>query len=445
MKKRRLLIIIIFAVCLLGVLLTNNLMQISQAATSDEIRDQIDELKEQQSQMQAQINELEKQRAENEDKLTQLISDKLILDQQIALINQQVLNTNQQLNALKMLIADKQDEYDLAEAEHKALNEKFIDRIRVMEEQGELSYWSILFRSNTFSEFLDRMNMVSEIAAADHEKLIQLRNSAKRVAAARDALETEQAAMQATLRELRAQEDALAGKRAEADVLIRELSALGAEFDTLLDQSEQAQQELLLQIAKKEDEFDQAEYQEWLATYVPPTTKPAPTTVPTTAPTTAPTEGSATTPTTKPTEPKPTEPKPTEPQKPAITWKVPVPYYTLTSPFGMRMHPVYNEMRMHNGIDMACAEGTPIYASRGGQVEIAVYSSTAGNYVQLNHGDGYRSVYMHMTHYIVKSGQYVAQGQVIGYVGNTGVSKGNHLHFGVSYKGTYINPYPLIS
>ena len=436
MKYRKLLVITVFAVCLMGLLLTNNLLQITHAATSDEIQEQIDDLKEQQSQMQAQINALENQRAENEGKLTKMITDKAILDQQIALINQQVLNTNQQIHALKMLIADKQDEYDLAEAEHKALNAKFLDRIRVMEEQGELSYWSILFRSANFSEFLDRMNMISEIATADHEKLEQLRSSAKRVAAARDALETEQAAMQTTLRELRTQEDALADKRAEADVLIRELVALGAEYETLLDQSEQAEQELLLQIAKKEDEFNQAAYEEWLATYVPPTTKPTPTT----SPTTKPTEGSTTSPTTKPTEPTPTE-KPSS----SVTWKCPVPYYTLTSPFGMRMHPVYNEMRMHNGIDMACAEGTPIYASRGGKVEIAVYSSTAGNYVQINHGDGYRSVYMHMTHYIVKQGQYVAQGQVIGYVGNTGVSKGNHLHFGVSYKGTYINPYPLIS
>ena len=431
MKKRRLLIITIFAVCLLGLLLTNNLLQVSHAATSDEIRDQIDELKEQQGQMQAQINELEKQRAENEDKLTQMITDKAILDQQIALINQQVLNTNQQINALKMLIADKQDEYDLAEAEHRALNSKFIDRIRVMEEEGELSYWSILFRSNTFSEFLDRINMIDEIAAADREKLVQLRNSAKRVAAARDALETEQAAMQETLRELRTQEDTLAGKRAEADVLIQELVALGAEYDTLLEQSEQAEQELLLQIAKKEDEFDKAAYEEWLATYVPPTTKPTPTT----APTTQPTEGSSQQPTTKPTEPATS----------SVTWKTPVPYYTLTSPFGMRFHPVHKEYRMHNGIDMACAEGTPIYATRGGKVEIATYSSSAGNYVQINHGDGYRSVYMHMTHYIVKSGQYVAQGQVIGYVGSTGVSTGAHLHFGISLNGSYINPYPLIS
>ena len=93
---------------------------------------------------------------------------------------------------------------------------------------------------------------------------------------------------------------------------------------------------------------------------------------------------------------------------------------------------------------MACAEGTPIYASRGGLVEYAVYSPSAGNFVQINHGDGYRSIYMHMTHYIVSSGQYVQAGQTIGYVGNTGASRGNHLHFGISYNGVYINPYAFV-
>ena len=111
----------------------------------------------------------------------------------------------------------------------------------------------------------------------------------------------------------------------------------------------------------------------------------------------------------------------------------------------MRFHPILGIWRMHNGVDLACAEGTPIYASRGGLVEVAGYQADgAGNYIQLNHGDGFRSIYMHMTHYIVRQGQYVAPGQIIGYVGNTGLSKGAHLHFGISYQGVYVNPMEYI-
>ena len=91
-------------------------------------------------------------------------------------------------------------------------------------------------------------------------------------------------------------------------------------------------------------------------------------------------------------------------------------------------------------LDLVASKGTPIYASRSGYVTIATYESTAGNYVTINHQDGYTSVYMHMTHDVVSVGEYVKAGQLIGYVGNTGRSKGFHLHFGISYNGTYVNP-----
>ena len=91
-------------------------------------------------------------------------------------------------------------------------------------------------------------------------------------------------------------------------------------------------------------------------------------------------------------------------------------------------------------MDLAAPQGRPIYASRSGTVSTATYSSDCGYYVQINHGDGYRSIYMHMTHYVVYSGQYVSQGQVIGYCGSTGLSTGSHLHFGISKNGSYVNP-----
>jgi murein DD-endopeptidase MepM/ murein hydrolase activator NlpD len=126
-------------------------------------------------------------------------------------------------------------------------------------------------------------------------------------------------------------------------------------------------------------------------------------------------------------------------------WQIPVSGYTITSPFGMRVHPVYGVQRMHNGIDMACAQGTPIYATRAGKVTRTSYQAGgAGNYVSINHLDGFSSVYMHMTHYVVSEGQTVSQGQLIGYVGSTGISTGPHLHFGISYAGTYVNPLAYI-
>ena len=111
----------------------------------------------------------------------------------------------------------------------------------------------------------------------------------------------------------------------------------------------------------------------------------------------------------------------------------------------MRKHPVLGYERMHNGVDMAAPQGTPIYAAKSGKVTTTSYQAGgAGYYVSINHGDGFASIYMHMTNYIVKPGQHVSTGQVIGYVGSTGGSTGPHLHFGISYKGTYVNPMSYI-
>ena len=91
-------------------------------------------------------------------------------------------------------------------------------------------------------------------------------------------------------------------------------------------------------------------------------------------------------------------------------------------------------------MDLAAPQGTPIYATRSGTVTTATYNSSAGYFVTINHGDGFSSSYLHMTHYIVKAGQSVKAGEVIGYCGSTGTSTGPHLHFTLYYNGSTVNP-----
>ena len=91
-------------------------------------------------------------------------------------------------------------------------------------------------------------------------------------------------------------------------------------------------------------------------------------------------------------------------------------------------------------MDLAAPQGTPVYASRAGRVTVAGYGSAAGYYVSINHLDGYSSMYMHLNNYVVSSGQTVSAGQLIGYVGRSGVATGYHLHFGIAYNGAYVNP-----
>ena len=119
---------------------------------------------------------------------------------------------------------------------------------------------------------------------------------------------------------------------------------------------------------------------------------------------------------------------------------VPCSYRQFSSPFGERESPTAGASSNHKGVDLAGPEGTPIYASRTGVVTIATYGRSAGYYVTINHGDGFSSIYMHMTNYVVKKGQAVSAGQLIGYMGSTGISTGSHLHFGILKNGTWVNP-----
>ena len=408
MKNRKRLVSILAGVMAAIMLLSLILSLIPShvhAASSSEIKKQIAALKEEKKGIDAQLKEIKGQLQENNDEIEGIVAQKDAIDQEIQLLHQQVDNINQQVATYSLLIADKQDELDTANVRLEELNRKNKERLRAMEEEGEISYWSIIFKANNFSDLLDRISMVQEINAADQRRLEEISAVAKQISEVQAELVTEKADLETTRAELDEAELALGDKRAEADQLLTELVAKGDEFEAMLDESEEMQSDLMNEIAQAEKDLKEAEYKEWLATYVPPTTRPS---------------GKDTTPST---------------QAPSSSgWIKPVKSYTLTSPFGMRIHPISGKKKMHEGVDMAAP------AKSGKVTRTAFQAGGAGYYVSINHGDGFTSIYMHMTHYIVKPGDYVKTGQVIGYVGSTGGSTGPHLHFGIAYKGTYVNP-----
>ena len=384
------------------------------AASSSEIKKQIAALQNEKKEIDAQLKEAKSHLKQNTNEIRGIVAQKDAIDQEVQLLHQQIFNINQQVATYALLIADKQDELDDASVRLEELQLKNKERIRAMEEEGELSYWSVIFKAESFSDLLDRISMVQEINAADQRRLKEISEVGRKVSNVQAELIFEKSALEAVRSELDASETALAEKRSEADSLLTKLVAKGDEFEALIDESEDLQSDLMKQIAQKEKDLKAAEYKEWLATYVP--TKPS---------------GTDTTPST---------------QAPSSSgWIKPLKSYTITSPFGMRIHPIHKVERFHEGVDMAAPQGTPIYAAKSGKVTTTSFQAGgAGYYVSINHGDGFASIYMHMTHYIVKPGQHVSTGQVIGYVGSTGGSTGPHLHFGISYNGTYVNPMSYI-
>ncbi len=393
-KIRSILSSVLAAVLLLGAIPTR------AAASSAEIQKEINELKAQNKEIQKQINAIQSQYDENFGEMVDIVTRKETIDQEITLLNTKIETMNQQITAYSQLIADTQDELDEAEKELLELSQKHRERVRAMEESGTLSYWEVIFQANSFMDMLDRINMVEEINASDRSRIEQMRIAADIVDATRMNLSAEKRSLEETREELAADEAALEIKRSESDDLLYELEKKAEEFQILMDESEALQDELMQEIAQKEVELKEAKYDEYLAKLALQGENP-------------PSDAS---------------------------WLMPT-AGKLTSPFGMRVHPVLGIKRMHNGIDLAAAEGTPIYATRAGKVTTCSYQAGgAGNYVSINHLDGFSSIYMHMTHYVVSPGQSVSQGQLIGYVGNTGLSTGPHLHFGISYAGTYVNP-----
>ena len=375
------------------------------AASSSEIKETINGLKQENAEIQAQINAIRSRYDANASEIQQLVDQKDAIDQEIVLLNEQIININEQISAYAQLVADTQEQLEVSQALLADLSERNRLRIQAMEEAGTISYWEVLFEANSFTDLLDRMNMVKEIAAADQRRLEEMEVAAALVETTRQEMEASLQELEDSRAELALTQQTLEERRDDSDDLLRQLIAKQEEFQALLDESEAAQDELMQQIAKKEKELKEAQYDEYLAKLAAMGNAP---------PSNA-------------------------------TWVTPVSGYTLTSPFGNRLHPVLGVYRMHNGIDMACPKGTPIYATRAGKVTTAAYQAGgAGYYVSINHLDGFSSIYMHMTNYVVSAGQTVAQGQLIGYVGSTGISTGPHLHFGVSYAGTYVNPLAYI-
>lgn len=121
----------------------------------------------------------------------------------------------------------------------------------------------------------------------------------------------------------------------------------------------------------------------------------------------------------------------------------PIEQMSLSSSYGMRVHPITGKLARHNGVDIPAPYGTPIYATADGIVGRAQRLGGYGNYVEIEHGNAIETRYGHMSSYVVTPGQTVKKGEVIGYVGSTGRSTGNHLHYEVRIEGAPVNPLPF--
>lgn len=431
-RPRALVSLALAGVVLLGCL-TRALPMEARAASSSEIRKQINAMKKEQGEIQQKIKDVEAQYQENEDEIADIIAQKSVIDQQISLLSDEIRNIEEQISSFNALIADKQEELDTAQERYEQLSQDNKARIQSMEEEGSISYWEVIFQAKSFTDLLDRLNMVEEIAAADKRRIAELSQAAENVESAKEELETEKLELEATRQEMDETEAQLDSKRAEADRLIQELLEKADDLDALKAEFSRQEEEFMTQIAQMEKEFAKAKAAEWAAHMATATTA-------TTAPPASGTNGTTGSTGSSGSSSGSSSGTSSGTTTNSSSWQRPCSYTYVSSAFGSREAPTAGASTYHQGIDLAAPEGTPVYAARSGMVSASTYSGSAGNYVSINHMDGYSSIYMHLKSKVVSAGQTVSAGQLIGYVGKTGVATGFHLHFGISYNGVYVNP-----
>ena len=394
---------------------------LAAAVSSSEIKEKLEGLQDQADEIAQKQKELAAQIASNEAEQLDLVQKKAQIDQSIALTQEEIDNKNEQIQEYNLLIAEKQNELDDALAQESELNGRYRERVRAMEENGKVSYWSILFKASSFTDLLDRVDMINEIAAADNKMLQQLHDVAIQIETAREELAAEKVELEAAKEELAATEASLEEQRAQSDGVLNQLLDDQSELNAAADKYEAMEAELTDQIAKQEAAYQTALSEEEAARRAaeeaakqqqPNNNNNNPGGSPGSS------GGSGT-------------------SSSGFIWPA---YGAITCAYGYRIHPITGKYSFHSGIDIGAAAGSPIYASKSGTVTTATYTYVYGYYVTINHGDGYSTLYGHMTNYIVSPGQYVTQGQVIGYVGSTGWSTGPHLHFTMYYNGSTVNP-----
>lgn len=417
-KYRRVAVSLIALVLVATMLVGFIVMIVNAAKSSSEIQDEIDELQEKSDELATQREELENQISANRSKTLTTVEQKAQVDQQIELTRQEIENTNEQIHNYSELIAEKQAELDELKIKQDELFDRYKLRMRAMQERGEISAWAVVLQSETFADMLNCHAMIEEIAKTDQRMMDEMRALAERVLSAKDALAEEKTQLELKKAELADAEDDLSEMRAESDALLTQLISDKEKLVKECEEYEAQEAALSDQIAALEQERTAALQREWEAAHPPQPDDNGSNSEPTPVPSTG------------------------------ESFLFPLPAgagAVLTSPYGYRTHPITGNYTMHNGVDLAIGAGTPIYATKSGYVTTATYNYAYGYYVTINHMDGFSSLYGHMTNYIVSEGDYVERGQTIGYVGTTGYSTGNHLHFTIYYNGGTVNPMGYIS
>lgn len=340
-----------------------------------------------------------------------ILVQKRALDERNMYTMQQIQLNNEEIALYDDMISEKEREVIRSQEQEAAQLERYRARVRAMEENGTLNYLALILKTNNLGEMLTAMDDVGEIMQRDREledEYIRARQNTERVKAEYEAYRED---INSKQDELRAEQTKLEAEIDEANELLSGLYTdyinKQAEIDEIAAEEEKTNQDIFELVMKLEAE----RAAEAAATAASAGGSSG--------------GGSA--------------------SQAAVYstgyFVFPVATYSyISSRFGERIHPITGERKHHNGMDIAANMGTTVFAADGGRVVLAEWYGGYGNCIMIDHGNGYKTLYGHLSYIGVKEGQYVKQGDNIGQVGSTGNSTGPHLHFEVYSNGTRIDP-----
>ena len=399
-----------FVLCAALVLVTGVFPTRVQAKSLDDLKKDYNELEKEIEANQKKLENIQNQQASNAEKMKLLssqaeaISGQLdVLNSQLSVLNADIADYDREISALDKKIADAQSKIDKIDADISATQEKISERLRATYMAGSSSWIEILLESDSISSLLLRIQLLASVTENDNKLISKLEKQIEELNAAKaeldkdkKALEEKRSLLVEKKSELDSKNKTLSSKQSAYNANYRQISALMTSLDK---SSAEYQQELQRQYRKRaafERQIDQLvsggsqggdnDYND----------------------------------------------------NGEMLWPVPYKNSYISAGYGYydpegdgtyTMHPAIDIVVRENGVNVSY--GKNIIAAQSGKVLVRGYSDVGGNYITIDHGDGYRTYYGHCSKIIASAGQYVEKGEVIAYIGNTGYVTGPHVHFQV--------------
>ena len=349
------------------------------------------DLQTQQSDLKNQIDEANQELEETRSELSENLQQVEKLDEKISNSEQELQKLNSQVEELKTNMEQVEAELNEVTTKYEKQEEIFEKRVVALYEMGEVDYLDILLNSNNLSEFLSSYYVITEIAEADKELLDDISEKRKEISLAKEKIDNQKTELSDLVAAQQRTSKILENTKVIRETYIAKLSDEEKEKQAQIDEitaQYEAVNKQILELAKQgiDTEYIGGE----------------------------------------------------------LAW--PVPGYTkITSPYGMRVHPITGQYKLHTGVDIGAPLGANFIAVNDGIVTKAEYNTAYGNMVIIDHGGGISTLYAHGNKILVEVGQSVKRGDSILEVGQTGYATGPHAHFEVRINGVVTNPMPYIT